>query len=76
MPKMIQIRNVSDRTHRTMKERAARDGMTLSAYLKRELDLIASRPTMKEWLAEVAKLKPVKLHKPAAQIIREMRDSR
>jgi plasmid stability protein len=49
MPKMIQIRNVSDDVHRTIKERAARAGMTMSDYLKRDLERQARNPVMEEF---------------------------
>lgn len=37
MSKMIQIRNVPDDLHRSLKIRAAAAGMTLSDYIKKEL---------------------------------------
>ena len=37
MSKMIQIRNVPDELHRSLKMRAAAAGMNLSDYIKREL---------------------------------------
>jgi hypothetical protein len=49
MPKMIQIRNVPDDVHRTIKERAARAGMTMSDYLKRDLERQAGNPVMEEF---------------------------
>ena len=48
MSKMIQIRNVPERTHRTLKSRAAQAGMTLSDYLLAELEDAAKRPTAEE----------------------------
>jgi plasmid stability protein len=56
---MIQIRNVPDQLHRELKSRAALNGMTLSDYLLDELRAIATRPTMKEWLARTETLTPV-----------------
>ncbi len=47
--KMIQIRNVPDEVHRTLKVRAAQAGMSLSDYLLRELTKISGRPTWEEW---------------------------
>ena len=70
---MIQIRGVSDDVHRTFKARAAREGMSLSDYLKKELEIIAQRPTMQEWLDRVSRAKPIRMKKRAAEIIREMR---
>lgn len=43
MSKMIQIRNVPDEMHRALKENAAREGMSLSDYIKRELDGASNR---------------------------------
>jgi antitoxin FitA len=44
MSKMIQLRNVPDSLHRTLKARAAMVGMSLSDYLLREIKEIAERP--------------------------------
>jgi antitoxin FitA len=43
MSKMIQIRNVPDEMHRALKEAAAREGMSLSDYIKRELVGVGAR---------------------------------
>jgi plasmid stability protein len=76
MPKMIQIRDVPDDLHRTLKTRAAQEGMSLSDYLKRLLRETAARPTMREWLERTAQNKPIVTKQTSAQLIREMRDSR
>jgi len=73
---MVQIRNVPDQVHRTLKSRAAREGMSLSDFIKRELERSAERPTMQEWLESVAQTKPTPVRRSAAEVIREMRDSR
>jgi hypothetical protein len=51
--KMIQIRNVPDRLHRTLKARAAQAGATLSDYLLSELGDLAGRPTLDEVIARI-----------------------
>jgi plasmid stability protein len=66
---MIQIRNVPDDLHRELKARAAQNGMTLSDYLLSELQMLAPRPTMKEWLARAEKLTPVELDETPAEAI-------
>jgi len=48
MSKMIQIRNVPDDLHRDLKKRAALAGMSMSDYIKRELDRKSRRSTIKE----------------------------
>ncbi len=75
VPKMIQIRNVPDELHRTLKVRAAKAGMTLSDYLLSEIEQIAEKPTMKEWLERIAKLEPVEVDEPPEVTIRRMRDA-
>jgi plasmid stability protein len=75
MSKMIQIRNVPDDLHRILKVRAAREGMTLSDYLLSEIELVAQKPTMKEWLDKVSRDEPVEVDESPAEIIRRMRDA-
>ena len=48
MSKMIQIRNVPDDLHRDLKKRAALAGMSMSDYIKRELDRKSRKSTIKE----------------------------
>lgn len=76
MSKMIQIRDVPDDVHGTLKARAAREGMSLSDFIKRELKNLAERPTMQEWLESTRHRTPIRSHKTATQIVREMRDAR
>lgn len=47
------IRDVSDEVAATLKERAAADGKSLSAYVAAELAKIASRPTNEEIVARL-----------------------
>jgi plasmid stability protein len=72
---MVQIRNVPDRLHRTLKSRAADSGQTLSDFLLAELQRLAARPTREEMLARIHGRKRVALRTPAAVVIREERDS-
>ncbi|HET9105260.1 MAG TPA: hypothetical protein VFN55_18055 [Solirubrobacteraceae bacterium] len=53
MSKMIQVRNVPDDVHRTLKSRAAQEGLSLSDYIKRDLEQAAARPSLKELDARV-----------------------
>jgi plasmid stability protein len=75
MSKMIQIRNVPDALHSTLKARAAKAGQTLSDYLLAEVERLAARPTREEMLARLHRRKGVKLETPAAVVIREERES-
>lgn len=76
MSRMIQVRNVPDSLHRTLKARAAQAAMSLSDYLLAELRKMAERPTMDELRKRLQQREPVTLPTPAAQAVREERDSR
>jgi antitoxin FitA len=76
MSKMIQVRHVPEEVHRVLKMRAAAEGMSLSDYVKRELEALASRPSFEEIDARVQARGPSKL--TTATILgalREVRDS-
>jgi len=72
----IQIRNVPDDVHRTLKARAAKEGMSLSDYLLRAVTELARRPTLEEMEARLRKRSRVKLDRPVEEIIREEREAR
>jgi antitoxin FitA len=73
---MVQIRDMPEEVHSTLKARAAREGMSLSDFIKRELERTVERPTMREWLELTQRAKPIPAKSSAAQIVRELRDSR
>ena len=75
MSKMVQIRNVPEALHRTLKVRAAAAGQTLSDYLLAELERLAARPTRDEMLTRLHGRKRVTLKTPAAVVVREERES-
>jgi plasmid stability protein len=54
MAKAIQIRNVPDDVHRSLRERAARAGLSLSDYLLGELVRVAERPPVSDVLTRAA----------------------
>jgi plasmid stability protein len=75
MSKMIQLRNVPDALHRSLKARAAMAGMSLSDYLIAEIREIAERPTLGELRERLERREPVNLARSAASVIREERDA-
>lgn len=50
---LIQIRNVPDDVHRTLKARAAAEGTSLSEYIVREVTRVARTPTPQELDARI-----------------------
>ena len=73
MSKMIQVRDVPEDVHSTLKARAAREGISLSDYIKRELEHTAERPSMREWLDLTRKIRPIPSTRSGAQIVRGLR---
>jgi plasmid stability protein len=72
MSKVIQVRNVPDALHRTLKARAAMTGMSLSDYLLAEIRKLVERPRLRE----LYQRRPVAVSLDTARLVREERDSR
>ena len=74
---MVQVRNVPDRLHLALRERALRRGKSLSAYLLDELERIAEELPLDEWLDEVHRSPATRLPRGrAAAAVREGRRGR
>jgi len=76
MARMIQVRNVPDGLHRTLKARAAMAGMSLSDFLLAELRGFAERPTIAELRERVRHRARVEPGVSAADAVRLERDAR
>jgi antitoxin FitA len=74
MPKMIQVRNVPDDVHRTLKMRAAAAGMSLSDYVKKDLERAASSLSMEEIDARIKARGPSGI--PTEETVRLIREAR
>lgn len=76
MSKMIQLRNVPDGLHRSLKARAALAGMSLSDYLIAEIKEIAGKPTLAELRERLHQRRPVSAQIETAHLVREEGDAR
>lgn len=76
MSKMVQIRNVPDRLHQTLKARAALEGMSLSDYLLAEIERSAERPTLREIKERLRRRTSVRPDLSPADAVRAERDGR
>ena len=74
MAKTVQIRNMPLEVHRKLKARAAQAGMSLSAYLLRELQKSAEKPTPEELMERIKRRQRFDID--AAELIREGREER
>ncbi len=71
---MIQVRHVPDEVHRRLKTRAAASGLTLSDYLRLELDRIAEKPSPDELRDRLHARSPVRTRLSPARALRLERD--
>lgn len=74
MSKMIQLRNVPDSLHRSLKARAAMAGMSLSDYLLAEIREIAERPTLAEMRDRLHSRQRVSVPLDSARLVRQERE--
>jgi plasmid stability protein len=71
---MLQIKDVPEDVHRTLKARAAIAGMSLTEYARSTLEQAARRPSREELAAELSLIEPVDVGESAEQALRHIRD--
>ena len=71
---MVQIKEVPDEVHHTLKARAAESGLSLSEFLRIELGKIATRPSTAELRRRIEARGPLGSRETAADLVRAMRD--
>ena len=76
MTKMIQIRHVPEALHRRLRARAALAGMSLSDFLRNEIEAVAGRLTPEELRTRLRALTPVIVAESPAEVLRAQRDAR
>lgn len=74
MGTLVQIRDVPEGVHRTLKARAAAAGMTLSESLRGLLEQAASRPTPQEFAARIRIRGRLEPDEPGEEIVRRLRE--
>ena len=71
---LLQIRDLPEPIHQTLKARAAASGTSLSEYLRSVLAREAARPTPAELAARVAARGAVDRSEPSERSVRRLRD--
>jgi len=71
----LQIRDLPDDLHQTLRGRAARRGLSLRQYAIEVLQEHCDQPTLDEWLNGLSRLTAVSLPTPAAEAVREARET-
>ena len=74
--KMIQIRNVPDDLHKALKVRAAKEGISMSELIMRDLPRIAHRPTLREIQERIRRRGPIEGMPSGAELVRAGREER
>lgn len=74
MGTLVQVRDVPDDVHRTLKARAAASGQSLSEYLRTVLRRAAERPTPEELANRVRIRGAATLGEPSERAVRRLRD--
>jgi plasmid stability protein len=71
---LVQIRDVPEDVHATLKARAALSGVSLSEYVRGVLARATSRPTPAELAARIEARGTVSLPEPAEVTVRRLRE--
>jgi len=71
---LLQIRDVPEEVHRTLKARAAASGTTLTEYVRSLLARSAARPTPEELVVRITTRGTVRLSEPSERSVRRLRD--
>lgn len=71
----ITIRNVSNEVRNVLAARAARSGKSMQEYLREELERLARRPSLDEWLSRVRSQKELGRRTVTSDVILAHRDA-
>lgn len=73
MPKTVQIRDIPDEDYEILRKRAAEAGSTVPEYLRREVERLAARPTVDEWLERTRRRPGERTRESTLQVLDELR---
>lgn len=71
---LLQIRDLPEEVHRTLKARAAASGTSLTEYVRTLLARSASRPTPEEMAERIKTRGVASLGEPSEELVRRLRD--
>lgn len=74
MPVQVTIRGVPEEVRDRLKMRAAARGQSMQEYLRGELERLAAKPTVEEWLASIGNRKRLSQNRVTTQNILRGRD--
>ena len=71
----LQIRDLPDEIHQTLRQRATTRGLSLRQYALEVLQEHCQKPTLDEWLDGLSQLTPTTLSTPAAKALHQSREA-
>jgi hypothetical protein len=71
----LQIRDLPDEIHHTLRQRAETRGLSLRQYTLEVLREHCQEPTLDEWLDGLSRLPPVPFSTPAAEAVHQSREA-
>ncbi len=71
---LLQVRDVPEDVHHTLKARAAMSGVSLSEYVRSVLARTAARPTPAELAARIGARGRTELGEPSEDVVRSIRE--
>jgi plasmid stability protein len=74
MPTNLHVRDVPDRVHEVLRDRARRRGLSLRQYTLEVLTAHCETPTIDEWLDDLSALPAHRLSRSAAEAVAEARE--
>lgn len=72
---LLQIRDLPEEVHRTLKARAAASGTSLTEYVRSLLARSAARPTPEELTERIKTRGSIRLDEPSEASVRRLRDT-
>lgn len=75
MPVQITIRDVPEKVRDELAARAALQGRSMQEFLRAELERLAARPTLEDWLRQVRRRKRVSQSRVGSATILESRNA-
>jgi antitoxin FitA len=73
VPKTVQIRDIEDDVYAALVRRSAEAGSSVPEFLRKEIERLASRPSVGEWLERTRRRPGVRSKRDTVEALDELR---
>ena len=73
MPKTVQIRDIDDDIYAALVRRSAEAGSSVPEFLRKEIERLATRPSVGEWLERTRRRPGVRSERDTLEALDELR---